>query len=94
LVHVVLNFFAYPALSSPWPAPDPRALVEEATRRLVVQIDGRRRGEITVASDAGEEEVRAALGSEETIARHLAGRRIRRLVVVPGRLVNVVTDEP
>jgi leucyl-tRNA synthetase len=79
---------------TPWPAPDPRALVEEATRRLVVQIDGRRRGEITVASDAGEEEVRAALGSEETIARHLAGRRIRRLVVVPGRLVNVVTDEP
>jgi len=78
---------------APWPAPDPRALVEETTRRLVVQIDGRRRGEIAVAAEAGEEEVRAALGNEETIARHLAGRRIRRLVVVPGRLVNVVTEE-
>ncbi len=77
---------------APWPVPDPRARAVEEDKRLVVQIDGRRRGEIALARET-EEEVRRALAAEETLARHLAGRRIRRLVVVPGRLVNVVTED-
>ena len=77
---------------TPWPVPETAAFAEGGVRRLVVQIDGRRRGEIALAEDADEEAVRAALAATEGLARHLAGRRIRRLVVVPGRLVNVVTE--
>jgi leucyl-tRNA synthetase len=73
----------------PWPEADPAWLVAE-TVTLAVQVNGKRRGEITVAPDADEETIRrAALGSE-AVQRHLGGRVPRKLIIVPGRLVNVV----
>ncbi len=78
-------------MDAPWPEADPRALASD-TIELVVQVNGRLRGRVHVAADAPREEIeRAALG-EENVARHVADRRVRRLIVVPGRLVNVVVD--
>jgi leucyl-tRNA synthetase len=73
-----------------FPVPDPEAPAA-ATVMLPVTVDGRRRGEITVARDAGEDEVRRAALALEPVARLAAQDRVARVVHVPGRIVNVVT---
>jgi leucyl-tRNA synthetase len=74
---------------APWPVPDP-ALLEEDVVRLVVQVNGKRRDEIRVPADASEDAVREAALASEKVQRHLDGKTPRRVIVVPGRLVNVV----
>jgi leucyl-tRNA synthetase len=74
---------------SAWPEADARWLVDE-TITLVIQVNGKRRGEIAVAKDADEAAVREAALADENVRRHLAGKPPRRVIVVPGRLVNVV----
>jgi leucyl-tRNA synthetase len=74
---------------APWPEADASLLVED-TIALVVQVNGKRRSEIRVARDADEETVRAAVLADEAVQRSLGGKEPRRLIVVPGRLVNVV----
>jgi leucyl-tRNA synthetase len=78
-----------PVALSDWPAADARWLVEE-TVTLVVQVNGKRRGEVVVPKDAGEDAVRAAALADENVLRHLEGKHPRKVIVVPGRLVNVV----
>ena len=73
----------------PWPAVDPAALVREAVE-LPVQVNGKVRARITVPADANESEVLAAALADVRIQTHLAGRAVRRHVVVPGRLVSLV----
>jgi leucyl-tRNA synthetase len=73
-----------------FPVADPRALAT-ATVVLPVTVDGRRRGEVTVARDAGQEEVRRAALALAPVARLVAEDRVARVVHVPGRIVNVVT---
>jgi leucyl-tRNA synthetase len=72
-----------------WPVAEPRWLVDE-TLTLVVQVNGKRRSEISVAKDADEASVRAIALADENVRRHLAGKEPRKVIVVPGRLVNVV----
>jgi leucyl-tRNA synthetase len=72
-----------------WPEADPALLVAE-TITLVVQVNGKRRDEIQVAADADEAAIRAAALASEHVQRHLAGRAPRKVILVPGRLVNVV----
>ena len=74
---------------SPWPVADPEYLVEDILT-LVVQVNGKRRDELRVAADADQETIRAAVLELEKVQRHLAGRTPRKVIVVPGRLVNVV----
>jgi leucyl-tRNA synthetase len=74
---------------APWPEADPALLVDE-TVLLVVQVNGKRRGEVRVPKDADEAAVREAVLADETVQRHLAGKAPRKWIVVPGRLVNVV----
>jgi leucyl-tRNA synthetase len=74
---------------APWPEADPALLVDE-TIALVVQVNGKRRSEVRVPKDADEAAVRAAVLGDETVQRHLAGKEPRKVIVVPGRLVNVV----
>jgi leucyl-tRNA synthetase len=74
---------------APWPEADPRLLESEMVQ-LVVQVNGRRRDEIQVPADADEAAIRAAALGAENVKRHLAGREPRKVVIVPGRLVNVV----
>ena len=59
-------------------------------RTMVVQVNGKTRGRINVAADADEAVVIAEARRNENVARHLEGVAIRKSVVVPGRLVNLV----
>ena len=72
-----------------WPSADP-ALLTESTQRLAVQVNGKRRDEIEVPADAEEEVIRGAALASEKVQKHLQGREPRKLIIVPGRLVNIV----
>jgi leucyl-tRNA synthetase len=72
-----------------WPEADPARLVQE-TITLVAQVNGKRRDEIEVAASAGEDEIRAAALASPKVQKHLDGREPRKVIVVPGRLVNLV----
>jgi len=74
---------------APWPEADPALLVKDVVR-LAVQVNGKRRDEIEVPADADEETVRSAALACENVQRHLSGRAPKKVIVVPGRLVNVV----
>ena len=76
-------------LDAPWPAVDPQALVQD-TLELVLQINGKVRGSVSVPADAGRAAIEAAALASEAFARHAEGRAARKVVIVPGRLVNVV----
>jgi leucyl-tRNA synthetase len=67
------------------------ALVADATVVIPVQINGKTRFRIEVPADAGEEQTIQILNAQPELARHLGGAAVGRLVVVPGRIVNVVT---
>ena len=73
----------------PWPEADPALLVED-TITLAVQVNGKRRDEIQVAADADAAAVEAAALASEKVQKFLAGRTPKKVIVVPGRLVNVV----
>jgi len=73
----------------PWPEADPSRLVVERLR-LAVQVNGKRRDEIEVPADADADTIRAAALAAPNVAKHLEGRTPKKVIVVPGRLVNVV----
>ena len=77
------------ALDARWPEPDPAALERDQVE-LVVQVNGKLRGRINVAPGAAEEEIRGAALADENVRRFTEGKTLQRVVVVPGRLVNVV----
>jgi len=76
-------------VDQPWPRPDAGAL-KAATREIVVQVNGKVRGRVTVAADAAEAEVRAAALADGNVQRFVGGQEVRKVIVVPGKLVNVV----
>jgi leucyl-tRNA synthetase len=73
-----------------WPEHDP-ALARPAEVTVAVQVDGRVRDRIIVPAEAGEEAVRAAALASPLVQRALAGRPVGQVIVVPGKVVNVVT---
>jgi leucyl-tRNA synthetase len=73
-----------------WPVPDPAKLVTD-TVTVPVQVDGKVRGEVEVAAEAGEDDVVAAAREVDNVARHLEGREMAKTIWVPGKLVNLVT---
>ncbi len=73
----------------PWPEYDENLVAEELVT-MAVQVNGKVRGRIQVPADADEETVKAAALAEPNVAKHVAGRDLRRVIVVPGRLVNLV----
>ena len=76
-------------VDEPWPKVDPAALTQD-TISLVVQVNGKLRGHITVAVGADEAAVRSAALADEAVCRYVADKPVRRVIVVPGKLVNVV----
>ena len=72
-----------------WPEADERWLAD-STVTLAVQVNGRRRAEIQVSAEAHEDDIREAALREPNVARHLEGRPPKKVIVVPGRLVNIV----
>jgi len=76
-------------LRAPWPKYDP-ALAKEDEVEIPVQINGKLRSRIVVPADAPEDTVRARAQSDEKIGAMIAGKQIVKVIVVPGKLVNIV----
>jgi len=72
-----------------WPAWD-TALVQDELITIVVQVNGKKRDELAVPKDADQDEVRRLALEAKNASRFLEGREPRRVIVVPGRLVNIV----
>jgi leucyl-tRNA synthetase len=77
-------------LETTWPEHDEQKL-KRARIPLVVQVDGKLRDRVEVDADADEREVRAAVLESPKVQEHLAGREVAKFVLVPGRLINLVT---
>jgi len=77
------------AVDAPWPEADP-ALLVDAELVLPVQINGKRRGEVRVPADADETTVREKALADPVVSGHLAGQTVRKVIVVPGRIINIV----
>lgn len=74
-----------------WPSFNPEYLVEN-TKEIVIQINGKLRDKITVAADASKEDVEAAALASTRVKEFTDGLTIRKVIVVPGRLVNIVAN--
>ena len=85
-----LGFMPEAIIDAPWPTVDVEAL-KRATVRLVVQVNGKRRAEITVDADCDRAAIEARALGDEAVMRHLGGKSVAKVVVVPGRLVNIVS---
>ncbi len=72
-----------------WPTVDEAALIQDEIE-LVVQVNGKLRGNMTVAKDATREAIDALARNHPNIEKFVAGQPIKKIIVVPGRLVNVV----
>jgi leucyl-tRNA synthetase len=76
-------------VDEPWPAFDESAL-ERDTIELVVQVNGKLRGRVSVPADAGRDDIEAIAIADDNVQRFVDGKEIRKVIVVPGRLVNIV----
>ncbi|BAQ77091.1 leucyl-tRNA synthetase [Pseudomonas sp. Os17] len=74
-----------------WPVLDESALVQDSLQ-LVIQVNGKLRGQIEMPASASREEVEAAARSNENVLRFTEGLTIRKVIVVPGKLVNIVAS--
>jgi len=74
----------------PWPKHDPAALMRDEVT-IVVQVNGKVRCRLNVPADAPDNLVKERALAEENIQRHLEGRNVAKMVVVPGKLLNIVT---
>jgi leucyl-tRNA synthetase len=76
-------------LNAPWPQSDADALVQD-TIELVVQVNGKMRGKISVAADAAKDIIEQTALSDANVQKFSEGKNVVKVIVVPGRLVNVV----
>jgi len=74
-----------------WPVVDESALVQD-TITLVVQVNGKLRGQVEMPAAASREEIEAAARNNDNVLRFLDGLTIRKVIVVPGKLVNIVAN--
>jgi leucyl-tRNA synthetase len=78
-------------IDAQWPQVDESALVQDSLT-LVIQVNGKLRGQIEVPASASREEVEAAARANENVLRFTEGVTIRKVIVVPGKLVNIVAS--
>ncbi len=76
-------------LNVSWPQFDQAALVQQSIK-MVVQVNGKLRGEIEVAADAAKSEIEAVALEDENVKRFIDNKRVKKIIVVAGRLVNIV----
>ena len=74
-----------------WPVADKGAMVEDE-KLIVVQVNGKVRGKITVAADADEESIKALGMADENVAKFTADKTIRKVIFVKGKLLNIVAN--
>jgi leucyl-tRNA synthetase len=89
--HVLWQALGRPTalIDAPWPVADAAALQQD-THQIVVQVNGKLRGQVTVPVDSDEATVRAAALADERVKKFITDKVVRRVIVVPGKLVNVV----
>ena len=73
----------------PWPLVDTALLVED-TVTIAVQVNGKRRDELTISRDTGKEDVEAAALKLDNVKRAIGGHAVKKVIVVPQRIVNIV----
>ena len=78
-------------IDAQWPQVDESALVQDSLT-LVIQVNGKLRGQIEVPASASREDVEAAARANENVQRFTEGTTIRKVIVVPGKLVNIVAN--
>jgi leucyl-tRNA synthetase len=81
--------FGEDVMTAPWPEPDPAAL-EQDEIELVVQVNGKLRGSIRVPKAADRAAIEELARANPNVQRFVAGQNVKKVVVVPGRLVNLV----
>ncbi len=74
---------------SKWPQFDPDKLKSD-TEEIVVQVLGKVRSRISMAVDADEETIKAAALADENVLKHTGNKPVRRIIIVPHKLVNIV----
>jgi len=81
--------FGEDIMSAPWPEPDPAALEQDEVE-LVVQVNGKLRGSIRVPKAADRGAIEGLALANANVQKFVAGQNVKKVVVVPGRLVNLV----
>jgi leucyl-tRNA synthetase len=81
--------FGEDVMRAAWPEPDPAALEQDEVE-LVVQVNGKLRGSIRVPRAAGRAEIEGLALANPNVRKFVAGQDVKKVVVVPGRLVNLV----
>jgi len=76
-------------VDQPWPRVD-AALLQDDTITIAVQVNGKRRDELTISKDAAKDEIERAALALDNVARMVDGRPIKKVIIVPNRIVNVV----
>ncbi|RFA30270.1 leucine--tRNA ligase [Alkalilimnicola ehrlichii] len=91
IAHTLWNALGHdePVVDAAWPDHDPQALTRDSIE-LAVQVNGKLRGQIQVPADADKAACEAAALSEPNVKRFIEGKSLARVIVVPGRLVNLV----
>ena len=78
-------------IDASWPEFDESAL-QQSTITIVAQVNGKLRAKLEMSADASKQELEAAALADETISKHLSDLTVRKIIVVPGRLVNIVAN--
>ena len=76
-------------LNAPWPTVDEAALTRDSIE-MVVQVNGKLRARVDIAAAADKAAIEAAALADDNVQKFLAGKEVRKIIVVPGKLVNVV----
>ncbi|WP_111977705.1 leucine--tRNA ligase [Algibacillus agarilyticus] len=76
---------------APWPIADESALVEDE-KLIIVQVNGKLRAKITVPADASQEFVQGLADAEENVTKFTDGKTIRKVIYIPGKLLNIVAN--
>ena len=80
---------AEPVIDAAWPVVDAAALVS-ASMQIVVQVNGKLRARLELPADADREAMAAAALADDNVQKFMAGKSLRKQIVVPGKLVNLV----
>ncbi|MGB5708185.1 MAG: leucine--tRNA ligase [Arenicellales bacterium] len=76
-------------IDASWPKVDPEALVSD-TMTLAIQVNGKLRSQIEIGIESSKDEIESAVMADVKVQNHISGKKIRKVIVVPGRLVNIV----
>ena len=78
-------------MHTPWPKADP-ALTRQDTVTMAIQVDGKRRDEMEVPKDSDAKTVEAAALARDLVVKAIDGRRVKKVIIVANRIVNIVTE--